>query len=322
MKFHHLLTMLEVNRDQYTAFGEIREKSGVTETKYRYTGQLAQDVLGLDYYVARWYDPYLNRWIQPDSIIPDSNDPHSWDRYSYVRNNPIKFTDPSGHDKDCGLDEAGCKERVRTEKRIQYFEGEKQRCAKDPGGENCPDYGGLALFTITVMALPGPDEIGIFLDSAAGGLKAAYDFVLSKGAKCTSDPTCLYILNYLSGNAEMNESNYSNSNLGITSGGNAPPNTPTVYRGGSDLTPRIEDVKINPNTGLVKPGHGISLNTDPSKVLKFGEPNEVISVPEGLQILQRGANLGHYEITPSMEMTFEEFGRLLQMVITIPLINK
>jgi RHS repeat-associated protein len=111
MKFHHLLTMLEVNRDQYTAFGEIREKSGVTETKYRYTGQLAQDVLGLDYYESRFYDPYLNRWIQPDPIIPDPEESHSIDRYAYVKNNPIRYNDPSGHDVECaGYNANRCKD--------------------------------------------------------------------------------------------------------------------------------------------------------------------------------------------------------------------
>jgi hypothetical protein len=40
---------------------------------------------------------YLNRWIQPDSIIPDPNNPQSYDRYAYVLNNPLKYIDPNGH---------------------------------------------------------------------------------------------------------------------------------------------------------------------------------------------------------------------------------
>jgi hypothetical protein len=50
----------------------------------------------LYYYGARWYDPYLNRWIQPDSIIPDLNNSQSYDRYAYSYNNPVKYTDPTG----------------------------------------------------------------------------------------------------------------------------------------------------------------------------------------------------------------------------------
>jgi hypothetical protein len=51
----------------------------------------------LYYYGARWYDPYLNRWIQPDDIILDIDNPQDLDRFAYVRNNPTRYIDPSGH---------------------------------------------------------------------------------------------------------------------------------------------------------------------------------------------------------------------------------
>ncbi|MHC1781886.1 MAG: RHS repeat-associated core domain-containing protein [Anaerolineaceae bacterium] len=86
---------------QYTAFGEIRASSGLTATKYRYTGQLAQDVLGLDYYVARWMDPLTGHFISADSVIPDPRKSTSYDRFSYVRNNPINYIDPLGHVWQC-----------------------------------------------------------------------------------------------------------------------------------------------------------------------------------------------------------------------------
>jgi RHS repeat-associated protein len=87
-----------------TAFGEVRASSGLTPTEYRYTGRLAAAELGLYYYVARWYDPYLTHMLSPDSIIPDPVTPLDWDRYSYSRNNPIRYTDPSGHrvEEDAG----------------------------------------------------------------------------------------------------------------------------------------------------------------------------------------------------------------------------
>ena len=49
------------------------------------------------YYNARWYDPALGRFVQADTIIPQPGDPQSWDRYAYVENNPLRYTDPSGH---------------------------------------------------------------------------------------------------------------------------------------------------------------------------------------------------------------------------------
>jgi hypothetical protein len=51
----------------------------------------------LYWYNSRWYDDQLGRWIQPDSIIPSLSEPQSWDRYSYVFNNPVRYNDPDGH---------------------------------------------------------------------------------------------------------------------------------------------------------------------------------------------------------------------------------
>ena len=53
-------------------------------------------------YKARFYSPYINHFIQPDSIIPDPSNPQAWNRFGYVRNNPINFNDPTGH-IDCAL---------------------------------------------------------------------------------------------------------------------------------------------------------------------------------------------------------------------------
>jgi hypothetical protein len=49
------------------------------------------------YYNARWYDPVLGRFAQVDSIIPQNQGVQAWDRYAYVNNNPVRYTDPSGH---------------------------------------------------------------------------------------------------------------------------------------------------------------------------------------------------------------------------------
>ena len=83
---------------RYKAWGEIRFTYGTVPATFRYTGQREESSLGLYYYGARWYDPALSRWIQPDSLIPESTQGvQAWDRFAYVNNSPILFNDPSGH---------------------------------------------------------------------------------------------------------------------------------------------------------------------------------------------------------------------------------
>jgi hypothetical protein len=133
------------------------------------------------------------RWFQPDTIIPNPYDPQSWDRYSFVRNNPLRFVDPSGHDVDCSALDGDCKRQVKIEKRIEYLDQEKERCSH-AGGENCPDYVGYGLTALTVIGLPGLDELREGLDIAGGGMEVLKEFVLKKASQCTADATCRAIL--------------------------------------------------------------------------------------------------------------------------------
>jgi RHS repeat-associated protein len=82
-------------RQGYKAWGETR--FGSVPTKYQFTGQYKDSYLNLDWYGSRWLDPELGRFTQPDALVPNPGNPLDWDRYTYVRNNPIKYTDPSGH---------------------------------------------------------------------------------------------------------------------------------------------------------------------------------------------------------------------------------
>ena len=49
------------------------------------------------FYNARWYDPELGRFMQADTIVPPTQGTQGFDRYAYVNNNPLRYTDPSGH---------------------------------------------------------------------------------------------------------------------------------------------------------------------------------------------------------------------------------
>ena len=57
----------------------------------------------------RFSDPYLNRFLQPDTITPDPYNPQSLNKYSYVNNSPINFSDPTGHWRiECGANGEEC----------------------------------------------------------------------------------------------------------------------------------------------------------------------------------------------------------------------
>jgi len=46
---------------------------------------------------ARVYDSAIGRFLSADTIVQAPHDSQSYNRYSYVRNNPLVFTDPTGH---------------------------------------------------------------------------------------------------------------------------------------------------------------------------------------------------------------------------------
>ena len=72
--------------------------SGNLPTQHTDTGQHSNmSDFGLMYYNARYYDPALGRFTSADTLIPEPGNPQSWDRYAYVENNPLRYTDPSGH---------------------------------------------------------------------------------------------------------------------------------------------------------------------------------------------------------------------------------
>jgi len=82
---------------RYKAWGETRYTYGATPTTYRFTGQRLDESTGLMYYGARYYDPALGRFVQADTIVPEPGNPQDLNRYAYVRNNPLNYTDPSGY---------------------------------------------------------------------------------------------------------------------------------------------------------------------------------------------------------------------------------
>jgi RHS repeat-associated protein len=90
-------------RIEYYPFGSYRldEKNpnlpGFPDANYTFTGQEDDDDLGLYNFGARLYDPVIARFISPDSLVQAPEDPQTLNRYSYARNNPLIYSDPSGN---------------------------------------------------------------------------------------------------------------------------------------------------------------------------------------------------------------------------------
>jgi len=61
-----------------------------------YTGHEHLDVFGLINMNGRMYDPMLGRFLSPDNYVQSPDYTQNFNRYSYVLNNPLKYTDPSG----------------------------------------------------------------------------------------------------------------------------------------------------------------------------------------------------------------------------------
>jgi RHS repeat-associated protein len=89
----------------YDAWGARRNPDGTSanpasfnlQTGHReFTGHEAIPNVGLVNMNGRVYDPVLGRFMSPDPTVQFVGDMQSYNRYSYVQNNPLKYTDPTG----------------------------------------------------------------------------------------------------------------------------------------------------------------------------------------------------------------------------------
>jgi RHS repeat-associated protein len=95
-----------VEEGYYMPWGGERGDQGIATTDYGFTGQMQEG--DIYFYNSRWYDPQLGRFMQADTIVPmASQGTQAFDRYAYVNNNPLRFTDPSGNWL-CDATEPGC----------------------------------------------------------------------------------------------------------------------------------------------------------------------------------------------------------------------
>ena len=88
-----------ISYEEYHPFGTTSHQAADRDLKaaakrYRYTAMERDEESGLEYHSARYYLPWLGRWLSPDpqGMVDGPN------LYRYGRNNPIKLNDPAGTD--------------------------------------------------------------------------------------------------------------------------------------------------------------------------------------------------------------------------------
>ena len=88
-----------ISYEEYYPYGSTsyqagRSADGVTPKRYRYTGKERDEESGLNYHGARYYAPWLGRWVScdPTGLVDGVS------LYKYARSNPVAFLDSSGTD--------------------------------------------------------------------------------------------------------------------------------------------------------------------------------------------------------------------------------
>ena len=81
----------------YDAFGNITDTTGSASNSITYAGYQYDKETGLYYLNARMYDPKTARFLQEDTYLGDRNDPLSLNLYTYCHNEPLMYSDPTGH---------------------------------------------------------------------------------------------------------------------------------------------------------------------------------------------------------------------------------
>ena len=80
----------------YDSFGNIVDEEGVLLNTYTYTSRELDFESGLYYYRARYYDPFIGRFLSEDSVSGFIELPLTLHKYLYCYDNPINYTDPNG----------------------------------------------------------------------------------------------------------------------------------------------------------------------------------------------------------------------------------
>jgi RHS repeat-associated protein len=166
-----------VGEDRFYPFGETRFTTGTMFTDKLYTGQREITGLGIYHYGARFYSPKLGRFLSADTVVPDPYNPQYLNRFSYVLNNPLRYTDPTGH-RVCEDYQGSCLSENQVTRRYTSDLQARRRRARNrlvpitPTQSNTGSYinvpvSGGSTSNIYVPA-PGGSIVNIYVPGAGG----------------------------------------------------------------------------------------------------------------------------------------------------------
>jgi RHS repeat-associated protein len=136
-----------IERMAYEPFGKRRVPTGQLDeanslvgigTNRGFTNHEHLEELGLIHMNGRVYDPTTGRFISPDPGIPVPLDLQSFNRYSYTRNNPLRYVDMNGYEE--------------TEGKVSYVEpvGAGLSIAEALGADYLAEFGGELIPAVVV----------------------------------------------------------------------------------------------------------------------------------------------------------------------------
>jgi RHS repeat-associated protein len=257
----------------------------VAETK-GFIGERYDADAGLQYLNARYYDPKLGLFLQPDWFeVTEAG--VGTNRYAYAGNDPVNLRDPGGN--VAGVDDVvlgvGLLGAITIDMALDYLNDGK---LNNNGPFSAPISSTLGYIGDTVSSVAGGKSDG--RDSEDGSAGSIGGVQSATGGGCDDESDCRGL--------DKEES-------------------PTFYRGGTSLKAEPKDVQFDKTTGLVRPTRGISLNSVKEQLpSRFSESIRIdpSSIPKELQVVQRGSSATHFEVVPREPMTFERYQQLLDKI--------
>lgn len=144
--FDHLGSVAEITNasgavdvsESFAAFGQRRDptdwvgtpsagdQTAIADATQRgYTFHTNMESSPLIHMNGRVADSLTGRFLSPDPYVFSPGNTQSFNRYSYVNNNPLTFTDPSGHCLDAGIGSYICRGIITTA--LNFLFGKKKR---------------------------------------------------------------------------------------------------------------------------------------------------------------------------------------------------